>query len=83
MTQPRLWWTLLRHRVVAVDGHRIHVPPTVLDPVLFRSGAWFARWVADHITSGSRLLDLGCGTGIVGVLAQQRGAQVVASDIAF
>jgi len=53
----------------------------VLDPVLFRSGAWFAEAVAARLTGGERLLDLGCGSGVVGLLAQARGARVTAVDI--
>jgi ubiquinone/menaquinone biosynthesis C-methylase UbiE len=36
--------------------------------------------VAHELPSGSRLLDLGCGTGIDAVAFAQRGYQVVASD---
>jgi SAM-dependent methyltransferase len=35
---------------------------------------------AAHVTSGTRLLDAGCGTGIVGVLARLRGAEVSGLD---
>ena len=78
---------LLLHRffphTVDVDGHPLHIPPGVLDPVLFRSGAWFARQVAARLPSRPmRLLDLGCGSGVVGVLAQQRpGVRVTAVDL--
>lgn len=72
---------LLRPRQVQVDGLRLVVPPGVLDPVLFRSGQWFARQVALLVKPGMRVLDLGCGTGVVGLLAQRAGAQVVAVDV--
>ena len=75
------WWGLLRSRQVEVDGRVLRVPPGVLDPVLFRSGAWFARQVADRVRPGMRVLDLGCGTGVVGLLAAAAGARVVAVDI--
>lgn len=72
---------LIRARTVEVDGLRLQVPPGVLDPVLFRSGAWFARQVARRVRTGQRLLDLGCGSGVVGLLAARAGATVVAVDI--
>ena len=78
---PLLWLKLRRKRTVDVQGHAILVSPGVLDPILFRSGAWFAKWVAQQDIKGKTLLDLGCGTGVVGVLAKAAGAQVVASDI--
>lgn len=79
----RAWWGLRRTRRVKVEGHTLQVPPGVLDPVLFRAGAWFARQVqtAAAARPGLRVLDMGCGTGVVGVLAQAAGARVVASDL--
>jgi methylase of polypeptide subunit release factors len=79
----RAWWGLHRTRRVQVGQHTIDVPPGVLDPVLFRAGAWLADRVAAACTAqpGLRVLDLGCGTGVVGVLAQAAGADVVASDL--
>ena len=72
---------LVRTHEVDVDGHRLVVPPGVLDPVLFRSGAWFARRVAARVRPGERLLDLGTGSGVVSVLARAAGALPVAVDI--
>ena len=77
----RFWLGQLRGRKVRVDGHQIFVPPGVLDPVLFRSGAWFSEAVAARLTGNERLLDLGCGSGVVGLVAQARGARVTAVDI--
>lgn len=69
------------NHTVTVDGLRLHIPPGVLDPVLFRSGAWFARHVARRVQPRQRLLDLGCGSAVVGLLSQRAGAQVTASDL--
>lgn len=71
----------LRPHQVEVAGHRIGVPPGVLDPVAFRTGAAWAPRVAASIPAGARLLDLGCGTGVVGVLAHAAGARVTAVDL--
>ena len=77
------WRRSLSHRprTIRLSGHRLVIPPGVMDPIRFRSGAWFAPWVAERIRPGQRLLDLGCGSGVVGVLAQARGARVVAVDV--
>ena len=55
----------------------------MLDPVLFRAGAWLATEVREAVQRRpeARVLDLGCGTGVVGVLAAGVGAAVVASDL--
>ncbi|MDP6932991.1 MAG: methyltransferase, partial [Myxococcota bacterium] len=75
------WWGQHHARTAEVDGVQIYVPAGVLNPILFRTGAWFARVVAERVEPGTRLLDLGCGSGVVGVLAQRAGAQVVAADV--
>ncbi|MCK6507769.1 methyltransferase [Myxococcota bacterium] len=77
----RAWAGLLWTRTVEVEGLALRIPPGVLDPVAFRSGAWFARQVAARVRPGQRVLDLGCGSGIVGLLAQRAGARVVAVDL--
>jgi len=71
---------ILGAHTTQVDDVALWVLPGVLDPVRFRSGAWFARHVAARLSAECRLLDLGCGTGVVGALAQRSGAQVIASD---
>lgn len=39
------------------------------------------RWIASHVMSGVRIVDFGCGSGILGIAALLRGAQsVIAVD---
>jgi len=83
-SRVQLWWRLSRSQQVTVGGRSFAIPPGVLDPVLFRSGAWFAEYVSAHLskrTDPTRLLDIGTGSGVVGVLAQSAGAAVVGTDI--
>ena len=72
-----------RTTTVRVEGHALSVPPGVLDPVRFRTGAAWAPRVAAAVARRPelRLLDLGCGCGVVGVLAAAAGARVTASDL--
>lgn len=98
-----IYWLLrpwFRHRVAHVRIERVEdlslvIHPHVLNPVVFRSGAWFAKLlnertipmiaevikpVAKHQDS-VRCLDLGCGSGVCALIAARMGYQVTAVDI--
>jgi release factor glutamine methyltransferase len=71
-------------RVVVEDvaGRPVVVLPTVFNPRLFRSGAFFAESLsAVLIPPGSSVLDLGAGTGVLGVVAASWASRVIASDV--
>ena len=86
-----------RHNRVVLEtvaGRPIMVLPEVLNPKLFFTGEWLATLIEDPsgfrkpegsggtlIPSGSSVLDLGCGTGVVSVFAAQQAGRVVAVDI--
>jgi methylase of polypeptide subunit release factors len=55
------------------------VLPGVLDPVATKVG----EWLADAVDAGpgERWLDMGCGTGVVGLALGERGVHVVCADI--
>lgn len=54
-------------------GHGAH-PSTVLAGEL-------VQWTLDAMSVSSRVLDVGCGSGVLSMLAAQRGASVTAVDI--
>lgn len=73
--------------VERVAGNDLIVLPQVFNPVIFRTGRYFAE-----ILNGSELprledgatasaLDLGCGTGVLGLVMARRGFRVDAVDI--
>jgi predicted nicotinamide N-methyase len=48
---------------------------------LWPSAVGLARYVTDHLTlAGQRVLELGCGLGLVGVVAALQGARVLCTD---
>lgn len=71
-----------RLRLERVSGVPLVILPEVFNPALFRTGEMLARHVAGlALPPGTRVLDLGCGSGIVSVFAAKPGVSVVASDI--
>lgn len=73
-------------RVAGVD---VLVLPEVFNPVIFRTGRYFAEVLRDADLAGapgggrSTLsgLDLGCGTGVLGLVMARRGFRVDAVDV--
>lgn len=64
---------------------RLRIDPGVFPPGPTLSSALFVRWLLSPDGpgpwSGRRVLDMGCGSGVIGLALAQAGAQVVASDI--
>jgi release factor glutamine methyltransferase len=92
----RVWRALLRLKLALIDrraysrlviedveGIPLVVLPDVFNPKLLRSGAFLVSVLNQYelLPSGSRALDLGCGSGAAGVAAAKRGCRVVALDI--
>jgi release factor glutamine methyltransferase len=92
----RAWRTLLRAKLAlvdrrkyertvleSVDGLQLVVLPDVFNPKLLRSGAFLVSQLQrpDLLRPGSRVLDLGSGSGACGLAAARRGCHVVAVDI--
>jgi release factor glutamine methyltransferase len=92
----RLWRNVLRVKLVIFDRHKyartvieeleglqLVVLPDVFNPKLLRTGAFLATQLRrpELVRSGSKVLDLGSGSGACGLAAARRGCQVVAVDI--
>jgi release factor glutamine methyltransferase len=74
-----------RHRRLAlerIDGLPFVVFPDVFNPRLFRTGEMLARHLAGlSLPANTRILDLGCGSGVAAILAARQGIHPVAVDI--
>jgi len=77
-------WLLYRSRRAytrQTPGGPLLVFPGVLDPVATKVGAWLADVSAEAARPGETWVDMGCGTGIVGLALAARGAVVTCVDI--
>ena len=64
-----------------IDGLTLTVRPTVFHPRFFGSSRILADYLVSTGLNGKRFLDLGTGSGIVGLFAARAGATVIAVDI--
>jgi ribosomal protein L11 methyltransferase len=75
----------LSTRTVTLDavGGAVHlvVPPTVFGDGLHPTTSSCLQLLADLLGPGTRLLDVGCGSGALSVVAARAGAEVTAIDI--
>jgi HemK-related putative methylase len=69
------------YRLENVDGTRLLVLPSVSNPKLLRTGAFFARCLDASITAGRDVLDMGTGSGVCAVFAARHAQRVIAVDI--
>ncbi len=66
---------------VKMRGFDISVPPTVFHPALYFSTRLLASHAGRLDLASRRLLDMGCGSGLVSLVAASQGARVTAADI--
>jgi release factor glutamine methyltransferase len=62
-------------------GFVLSVPPSVFHPKFYRTSAFFARYLDTVEFSAMDVLDIGSGSGILGLVAARKGASVTAVDI--
>lgn len=76
-----LLWQSRRPYVRDWDGTPLLVLPGVLDPVATKVGAWLGGVAAEAARPGERWIDMGAGTGVVGLALARAGAGVTSVDV--
>jgi len=62
-------------------GFLLRVPPTVFHPGLFRTSRFLGEYLMGKDFRGKTLLEVGCGSGILSLIAARGGASVTSVDI--
>lgn len=66
---------------IRFDGFKLKIFKEVFHPKLFFSTKYFYSFLKKQNLSGKRFLEIGCGSGILSMLALRMGATVTAVDI--
>ena len=86
LTQPllfRFWFKrgTRRTSTFRIGWTELQIYPTVFHPKYFGSSLIFARFIEALDLAGRRFLDMGTGSGIIGLSAARSGADVTSVDI--
>ena len=79
--KPIVSFYLKSPRKFRYQGLQLLVIPGVFHPGLFYSSGILADFISGLELSGKKFLDLGCGSGLVALVAARKGAIVTATDI--
>jgi release factor glutamine methyltransferase len=78
---PLTKWYLTKERTYNKAGVQVRVMPGVFHPGLFSSTTLLFEFLDKQDLKGTTVLELGCGTGFLSIVAARKGAKVTASDI--
>ncbi len=79
--KPLLQQYLQKDRSFRFDGLEMQIKIGVFHPAFFGSSKVFARFLKRQNLKGKTVLEIGCGSGLLSLVAAQKGAKVWAVDI--
>ncbi len=79
--KPLLEKYLSKTRIYKYEDIKLEVPPEVFHPGFFFSTQLLLNYIKQLSLQGKRLLEPGCGSGLISVYAAKQGAKVTATDI--
>jgi release factor glutamine methyltransferase len=72
---------LQKERIATFFGMRLSIPTGVFHPSLFFSTKTMGQWLLQQELNKTELLEIGCGSGAISILAAKQGAKVTCFDI--
>jgi len=79
--KPLLLWYLRKDRSFNFEGLNITVKAGIFHPLYFYSSLILVRYLKNQNLLNKKLLEPGCGSGLISVWAAAKGAKVTALDI--
>jgi release factor glutamine methyltransferase len=72
---------LRKERIAHFMGLTLCIPPGVFHPSLFFSSRTICRYLKTQSISGKKIIEIGCGSGVISIFAAKEKANVLACDI--
>ncbi len=66
---------------VTLFGFSLHIPQTVFHPALYNTSCFLGDYVSSLDLRGKSVIDMGCGSGLISLIAARAGASVASVDI--
>lgn len=79
--RPILIQYLTKERQCNIEDLKLTIPVSVFHPAFFGSSKAFASFLKTQPLEHKSLLEIGCGSGILSIIAAKKGAEVTAIDI--
>jgi len=81
VVKPYLLWYLKKTRVTRLKTFELTIKPGVFHPKFFFSSRYLFDFVSSLRLTHKKFLEIGCGSGIISLLAHKKQAQVTCTDI--
>ncbi|HTL81833.1 MAG TPA: HemK2/MTQ2 family protein methyltransferase [Bacteroidia bacterium] len=79
--KPAVKFYLRSARAYAIDSITLQIDPGVFHPGFFFSSKEMYRYLDTLELKGKKIIEIGCGSGLLSILAAKKGADVSAVDI--
>lgn len=79
--RPYCMWVISDNRTYKYNGLTLQVPKGVFHPGLFFSTKYLAKELLKLNLQQKKVLEVGCGSGLISILAARKGALVTSIDI--